>query len=423
MGTNYSTAGAPDILTTLYPNGVEELFITEFQAYGLFTKKTDYLAEGGRELNWQVGSGGGDAVTVTQAEATEGASLHKRPKITRSREYATATVEREDILATRNDPKRIMEVWDLAIRNSMRKIKRSIGIQMFRDGTGVRGTLSGAANITTPTITLLSANDAKLFEAGDTVMAINPGGGTPAARTGGAAQALITNVNIGAGTLTTTANWNTLITDIANSDFLARAGDFASGVGQVCKGIGGWVPVTAPTGGDNWFGVDRSTMGERGYGHRPSLSSTSMFAIGIDGAAYLYDVTGSGPDIWLVNALDMAMICKDATGLEEIVVQASAQGKKEINIGYDAASVHGPQGKITVIADPFCPRGKSWMGNREEAQWWTLGAMIDRITMGMGEDNGFVKAGVDGVGIRFGGFFNFVITRPWHWAYLALPTG
>ena len=420
--TNYSAQGAPDILTTLYPNGVEELFITEFQAYGLFSKKTDYLAEGGRELNWQVGTGGGDAVTVTQAEATEGASLHKRPKITRSKEYATATVEREDILATRNDPKRIMEVWDLAIRNSMRKIKRSIGIQMFRDGTGFRAKLQASGSgIGTPTVTLATANDAKLIEAGDTLMAINPTG--PAARTGGAAQILVTNVNIGAGTITAGVNWSAAITDIADGDWLARAGDFASGVGQVCKGIGGWIPVTAPVGGDNWFGVDRSTMGERGFGHRPSLSSTSMFAIGIDGAAYLYDVTGAGPDIWLVNAMDMAMICKDATGLEEIVVQASAQGKKEINIGYDAASVHGPQGKITVIADPFCPRGKSWMGNREEAQWWTLGSMIDRITMGMGEDNGFVKAGVDGVGIRFGGFFNFVVTRPWHWSYLALPTG
>jgi hypothetical protein len=420
--TNYSTAGAPDILTTLYPNGVEELFMVDFPAYGLFSKKTDYLAEGGRELNWQVGTGGGDAVTVTQAEATEGASLHKRPKVTRAKEYATATVEREDILATRNDPKRIMEVWDLAIRNSMRKIKRSIGMHMFRDGTGFRAKLAAASSGTgTATVTLANANDAKLIEAGDWLMAINPTG--PAARTGGAAQILVTNHSIGAGTITAGGNWSAAITDIADGDYLARAGDFLSGVGQVCKGVGGWVPATAPTSGDNWFGVDRSTMGEAGYGHRPSLSSTSMFSIGIDAASYLFDVTGSGPDIWLVNAMDMAMICKDATGLEEIIVQASGSGKKEINIGYDAASVHGPQGKITVIADPFCPRGKSWMGNREEAQWWTLGAMIDRITMGMGEDNGFVKAGVDGVGIRFGGFFNFVITRPWHWAYVALPTG
>jgi hypothetical protein len=119
----------------------------------------------------------------------------------------------------------------------------------------------------------------------------------------------------------------------------------------------------------------------------------------------------------------MGMICKDATGLESIIVQATGSGKKEVSIGYDAASVRGPQGKITVISDPMCPRGKSWMGNREEAQWWTLGSMIERITMGMGQENGFVKAGLDGIGIRFGSLFNFVITRPWHWMYLALPTG
>jgi len=219
--------------------------------------------------------------------------------------------------------------------------------------------------------------------------------------------------------LTAGGNWTASIAALVDGDYLLRSGD----LNNVVKGIAAWIPISAPVGGDSFFGLDRSSYGEAAFGHRPSLTSSSLLAIGIDAAAYLFDVAGASPDIWMVNSLDLAAIQKDMTTIEQIIIPATGIDKKKAEIGYDAIRVHGPNGKIDIIADPFCPRGQSWMGTREECQWWTLGNLVDQISMGMGDSNGFVKAGVDGLGIRFGGFGNLVITNPWHWAYVALPTG
>lgn len=411
-GTN-TMLGAADVLTTLYPRGVEELFMEEFPSYGLFEKKLDYLSESKRELNWQVDSGSGDATTVAEAEANEGPSNHYRPQITRVREYATATVEREDILATRNDKDRIIEVWDLSIKNCLRKIKRSWGIHLFRDGSGVRGKLkaSGSGYAGT-TLTLENAIDVKYFEQGDYIQSAS---GSPLALDAATtAKSKITGRSIGAGTLIL----NTALITSGDGHSLLRSGD----LNNVVKGLAAWIPAVAPTTGDSFFGIDRSTLGEAAYGHRPSFSSSSLLNIGIDSASYLYDVAGSSPDLWIVNSMDAAAIQKDLSTFERITIPAQGIDKKKAEIGYDAIRIHGPNGKIDVVVDPLCPRGSSWLLAREECQWWTLGALIDQITMGMGNENGFIKAGVDGVGIRFGGFGQFVVTRPWNCAYVALPT-
>ena len=91
--------GAPDVERHLYPNGIIEAFAVENPTYGLFPKK-DILTEAGRELNWQLSLGSGDATSMSEAESDQSPGTHKRPFITRSREYSTATVDRETMMAT-----------------------------------------------------------------------------------------------------------------------------------------------------------------------------------------------------------------------------------------------------------------------------------------------------------------------------------
>lgn len=117
--------------------------MSEWPSYGIFAKK-DVLYERGRELNWQVSGSGGAATTVSESENNEGPSVHKRPLITRAKEYATATIDREDLVATKGDPKRIIEVYQLAVSNAIRGIKRSFGTHLFRDGTGIKAQLKRA---------------------------------------------------------------------------------------------------------------------------------------------------------------------------------------------------------------------------------------------------------------------------------------
>jgi hypothetical protein len=137
----------------------------------------------------------------------------------------------------------------------------------------------------------------------------------------------------------------------------------------------------------------------------------------------MYDVGAGSPDIWIVNGLDFTAIAKELTAAEQIIVPAIGSNNKKADIGYEAINLRGPNGKITLLPDPLCPRGQSWMGMREEAEWWMLGgSLVEQIDLGMGSGGGFVVAGVDGIKIRFGGYGQFVVTRPWDWAYVALPT-
>ena len=407
----------PDVFTILFPDGVEPLLMEDFPSFGIFEKKANFLLEQGHELNWQLDSGGGDAATITEAEANEGPSTHKRPLITSVDNYVSATLRRKAVLAARGDRDRIIELVDLAVKNAVRKGKRSPAIHMFRDGTGIKAQLKAAGSgVGTATVTLANANDAKLFESGDWVQATSD---KSTLRSAGA-KIKITGRSITNGTLTAGGNWTTSIAALADGDYLLRSGD----LNNVYTGLASWIPPSVPSIGASFFGVNRDALGEGAYGHRPVLASSSLLSIGIDAASYMFDVGAGAPDIWIVNGVDFGNICKDITSLEQIVVPAIGSDKKKADIGYEAINFHGPNGKITPLADPLCPRGQSWMGNREEAQWWLLGgALLEQVTEGMGDGGGFVVAGVDGWKLRFAGYGQFVITRPWNWAYVALPTG
>ena len=390
--------------------------MSEWPSYGIFAKK-DVLYERGRELNWQVSGSGGAATTVSESENNEGPSVHKRPLITRAKEYATATIDREDLVATKGDPKRIIEVYQLAVSNAIRGIKRSFGTHLFRDGTGIKAQLKTSASGTgTATVTLQNALDAALFESGDWVQATDKTSGNLASA---GAKIQLTGRNIGAGQLIAGGNWTASIANITDGYYLLRSGDY----NNVIKGLGAWVPAVSPTTGDSFFGLDRSSIGEGAFGHRPTSNSSNLMSIGMDAMAYMHSVTGSGVDVWFVNPLDFNALAKDLIGLEQIVIPAQGVNGKRGEIGYKAARFQGPQGVCELVPDPLCPRGSSWMGNRETAEWWTMESMIEQITLGMGEGNGFVVRGQDAIAIRFAGFAQFVVKQPWQWAYVALPTG
>jgi hypothetical protein len=405
----------PDVLTRLYPDGPEELTMEDFPAYGVF-KKVDCLYEAGRELSWEVTGSPGAATTLAEAEANEAPPQYKRPFITRAYEYATATIYNDVIDATKNDKDAILDVVDTAVSKAVRGIKRSLGTHVYRDGTGVRAQLAAASSgVGTTTVTLANALDTALFEGLDWLQAT----GDKVNLASAGAKIQIIGRNIGAGQLIAAGNWTASIAAIADGYYLLRSGD----LNAVVKGLGAWIPPTAPTAGDSFFSLDRSTIGEAAFGHRPTSSSSSLSAIFLDGLGYMHAVTGDSPDIGFVNPLDFQALTKEIGSYESIVVPAQGLNNKTMSIGYTGARFMGPNGKCELVADPMCPRGSSWVGNRETAEWWTMGSLIQQRTRGMGDGGGYVQRGIDGISMRWAGLGQFVVKKPWNWAYLALPTG
>lgn len=404
----------PDSLTRLYPDGPDELFMEDFPALGVFAKK-DNLYESGRELSWEVSGVPGGATTLLEAEANEAPPQIKRPFITRAEEYGTTTILNNVVDATKGDKNRILDIVDNAVSLTMRGMRRSLAIHLYRDGSGVKAQLAATnSGVGTTTVTLANANDAKLFEGLDYVQATADKVNLASA----GAKIQIIGRNIGAGQLIAAGNWTASIADIADGYYLLRAGD----LNAVVKGLGAWLPATAPTAGDSFFGIDRSTIGEAAYGHRPTSTSSSLASVFLDGMGYLYDVTGDSADIGFLNPIDFYSLGKEYASGEQIVIPAQGVEGKKMSIGYTGARIMGPNGKCELVADPMCPRGKCYIGQRETASWWTMGQLVRPRTAGMGQGGGYVQRGIDGVSMRWYAAMQFVIESPWNWAYLALPT-
>lgn len=89
-------------------------------------------------------------------------------------------------------------------------------------------------------------------------------------------------------------------------------------------------------------------------------------------------------------------------------------------VGYDALGIFAGVGRLDVIADPNCPVGRCFVGKRSTMEFWTLGPMIGPVT-DLFNDGRIIESSADAITGRLGGYFNFVITEPWHWANVGLP--
>jgi hypothetical protein len=123
--------------------------------------------------------------------------------------------------------------------------------QMWGTSLGYRGVV---ASFTTTTVTLTNPSDSQLFEVGQTLQTVDPGGGTPVIR---AATAAITGINRTTGVLT--GPGSTAMAAIANGDFIVGQGDFTN---LVFNGLQDWVPASV-SGSDSFLGVNRSVDRER----------------------------------------------------------------------------------------------------------------------------------------------------------------
>src|SRR5215831_8614153 len=99
------------------------------------------------------------------------------------------------------------------------------------------------------------------------------------------------------------SNISSYYTSLANTDWIVIAGDYnqnyATTQATKIRGLSAWLPLTAPTGGDNFWSVDRSVFPTRLSGHRlndpTAPAEDSIMALG-----EVMHERGAAPDICLV---------------------------------------------------------------------------------------------------------------------------
>lgn len=370
--------------------------------YALISKRTDFVGAN-KVVAIRNGAPQGRGADFTSALTNISASVYNKFTVTRVKDYAFGQVTTEAIRASKNDAGSLVDGLKEEVDGAIYTCMRSLAIAMFKNSGGARGQISAGSNVGTPTITLANVSDIVNFEVG-MILNVSATDGTSGAKRAGTVT--ITALDRDAGTLTASGNWTAGIAAAAAGDYIFQNGDFEATKSMI-SGLGAWIPTTAPTGGDSFFGLDRSSDTTRLAGVRYSAGSGGPIEeILIDTAARLVR-EGSKPSHAFLNPLDYANFVK---ALGSKVIYDRASPVDEPSIGFEAVKLMGPKGLIKVIPDLNCPKGFGYMLQLDTWAFESLGP-----APGIIEEDGMRilrSATADSYVVRVGYYGNMTCVAP-----------
>lgn len=379
-----------------------ELAYRKNPGFALIAKKTDF---GGKNKVISVRNANplGIGKDVSTAQGVKTASVYKQFVVTRASYYGTASISGEAIKAAKGSENALVEGLTKEIDGIINGVSRRLAMMMYRNGGGAIGQISAGSNVGTATITLANPGDVTNFETGMVLQASSDDGYTGSAglRSGGNTVTLA-GVDVDAGTLTATGNWSAGIAAVAASDFLFAKGDYQAWL----KGALGWTPTTAPTSGDSFFSLDRSSDVTRLAGIRHSGGGGPIEETLIDAATKVVRQGGS-PDYVFMNPLDWAALVK-ALGAK--VIYERIDSVDDVKVGFKTVALDGPQGPIKIVSDLNVPKGTAFMWQLDTWALESLGPMPQ--TLDYDGLSLLRSATSDDYEVRVGGYGNYTCEAP-----------
>ena len=303
----------------------------------------------------------GRSATFSTAQSNKTNSQYKAFLLTRSKDYSLASIDNETIDASKGNSNAFLEAATTEIDGAIESASRALAIDLYGNGSGSRGqTTSTGGPFTGTSLQLESIEDITNFEVGmEIVFSTAEGGGS--VKSG---SVTVNGVDRDSGVLTVDAM--TAIdggTGVAASDFIFQEGDYDLKI----SGLRAWLPNSAPTPADNFFGVNRSSDATRLAGIRFDGSSLPIEEALVDAAARVAR-EGGRPDYCFMSYGKFSELEK-ALGAKVQYID------KHINpeIGFRGIKIHGPRGAITVIPDQNCPQDKAFMLSMSYWKLYSLG--------------------------------------------------
>jgi hypothetical protein len=296
----------------------------------------------------------GGSMVFSTAQANKTSSNDGAFLLTRAKDYHVCSISAEALLASKGNENAILDGVKAEMDGCTMMMKRSFSVQLYRNGGGARAQISAIA---TNVLTLTEPNDIVFFEVDMTLQFSAADGTSGSVRVG---TTTITAVDRDNGKITLASA--AAITGLAVSDYIFRNGDF----GAAAKGLQAWLPTTAPTAGDNFFGQDRSVDTTRLAGVRFAATAGASKEDTVLDCASRLGREGGTPDAVYMHNFDRADIIKSLSSKTEYEVVNSTDN---IPIGFKSLVLQGDKGPIKLISDPNCPRGKFFM---LQADTWVI---------------------------------------------------
>lgn len=349
-------------LKTLYSQDqVQNMVYKNNPFLALVQKSTDFVGKN-KVIDIITGNPQGRAATFATAKANKTNSVVKAFTITRVSNFALASIDNETIDASSGNAGALISALQTEMDGAINGITRSIAKSLYGNGSGALGQVDAATTLTSQVIKLKTADSSVNFEV-DMKLQVSATNGTGAVRSG---TLTVTGVDRDADTVTCSSVLNVGISAIASQDYIFQEGDY----GLMIKGLEAWIPATAPTSGDNFFGVDRSSDPTRLAGLRYDGSAGTKEAALIN-AAFRAAKEGATPSHCFMNYTDFAAL-EIELGSKVHYIDLKADNI----VGFKSLQISGPNGLINIVPDVNCPRGVAYMLDLSMWKLNSLGPLV-----------------------------------------------
>jgi len=384
------------VLKTLYPSGVPLNLVYKDHPFYAMVKK--YESFGGEDMKIPLiyGNPQGRSATFATAQANVTNAKTTAFNITRVSDYAIARITNEAIEASMGNEAAFIEGLKLEIDGAIAQAGASDAQALFGNGSGVIGQLAASVTLASTAVQLRDPEQIVNFEVGQVIkLSDAAGGGTLRA-----GSLTITAVNRSAGSFTVNANISTGVATATVNDYISIDGDYDAKM----KGLAAWLPLVAPTSGDNFFGVDRSLDVTRMAGQRGDLSALPVEEALIE-ASKLIAREGGKPDYCFMNYEEYSNLEKSLGSKVQYV-----DLKGPADIGFRGMLVHGHKSPIKVIADQDIPSGEMFMLQMDTWKLCSLKAAVRILDL---DGNKMLRiSNQDAVEIRVGGYKQLACHAP-----------
>ncbi len=358
----------------------------------------------------------GRSATFSNAQTNQTAPQLKSFFVYRVSNYQLVTITNELLEATKDNAGAFIDEAKLNMDTGFRNISNDLAHDLFAPITGERGQISV---ISSGVITLVDPATVVNFEVGMALTSYRVSGDTPTVVSGGALGYVIA-VNRSTGAITVSAaagstagtptNWSTSDKYMAvDGDITFATHGLASANGSLLKvsGLPSWIPTSAPSSGDSFWGVDRSADVTRLAGVRFDGSAESIEEALVDGAA-LVAREGGQPDMCFMSFASYAALEKSLGSK----VQYVDVKHEEADIAFAGIRIHAPYGPITVVPDRSCPSQIAYLLSMDTWKIRSLGRVPHILTYGLEGLEGLRVGNADALEIRIGYYANLICNAP-----------
>lgn len=376
-------------------------------------------------------TGAGRSAALGTAQTYQTAPQTVEFQCTRVSNYSVATLTNDFLRASASSIGAFMPGAELNVKSAFRNISNDLAHDLYGDGSGMRGTYGlGAGSIASGVIVLDNLGMVYQFAVGMALVSYSVSGQTPTQSTS-AALGFVIAVDTGLGQITVSASQGgaagTPTSWSASFPYLAQAGDvnfIANGLNSSnmlkVAGLGAWVPSVAPTGSDNFFGVNRSVSPTKLAGLRfQGGASESIQDSLIDAVNQLAANSSEAgdPDYILINPVSYQTLVKQLTS------QANYVNVKhdEIDISFKALVLPTANGEIAILQDRNCPSQTAYIITLKTWKLRSLGKVPQFLTFpGFYDQLGFPVPGSDAVELRVGYYSQLTCNAPGANCYVPL---